>query len=113
MDPQSSAARPWRLTALAGVFVIALGTTVFYIDVASHFRFDFIEHHYDAFGTGILVGVVCAFTGFIGWARWCSRQHRAMMAALVFIAPLAALLVGSPTGGPNVHRPRATQLQLP
>jgi hypothetical protein len=32
------------------VFVIALGTTVFYIDVASHFRFDFIEHHYDAFG---------------------------------------------------------------
>jgi drug/metabolite transporter (DMT)-like permease len=112
MDRQSSAARPWRLTALAGVFVIALGTTVFYIDVASHFRFDFIEHHYDAFGTGILVGVVSAFTGFIGWARWCSRQHRAMMAALVFIAPLAALLVGSPIGGTNIHGPSAITMML-
>jgi drug/metabolite transporter (DMT)-like permease len=73
MDQPSSPARTWRLTALVGVFLIALGTTAFYIDVASDFRFDSIERHYDAFGAFILVGVLIAFTGFIGWARWSSR----------------------------------------
>ena len=104
--------RPWRLIALAGVFLIALGTTAFYIDVASHFGFDFIEHHYEELGISILIGVVFAFTGCIGWARFCSKQHRAMMAAFVFIAPFAALLLGSPIGGTNIHGPSAITMML-
>jgi hypothetical protein len=35
-----------------------------------------------------------------------------MMAALVFIAPLAALLVGSPIGGTNIHGPSAITMML-
>jgi hypothetical protein len=112
MDRQRSAVRPWRLTALAGVFLIALGTAAFYIDVAVHFRFDFIEQHYDVFGICILGGVVFAFIGCIGWARLCSKQHRATMAALVFIAPFAALLLGSPIGGTNIHGPSAISMML-
>ncbi len=104
--------RPWRLTAFAGVFLVALGTAAFYIDVAAHFRFDFIEHHYDEFGICILGGVVFAFIGCLGWARLCSKQHRAMMAALVFIAPSAALLLGSPIGGTNIHGPSAISMML-
>lgn len=92
--------------------MIALGTAAFYIDVAQHFRFDFIEHHYDAFSYCILIGVVFSFIGCVGWARLCSKHHRAMMAGLVFIAPFAALLVGSPIGGTNIHGPSAITMML-
>jgi hypothetical protein len=112
MDQKHSAIRPWRLAALVGVFLITLGTAAFYIDVAAHFRFDFIEHHYGEFGICILSGVILCFIGCIGWARLCSKQYRAMMAALVFIAPIAALLVGSPIGGTNIHGPSAITMML-
>ncbi len=35
-----------------------------------------------------------------------------MMAALVFIAPSAALLLGSPIGGTNIHGPSAISMML-
>lgn len=104
--------RSWRLIALAGVLLIALGTAAFYIDVAANFRYDFIEHHYEEFGISILIGIVFAFTGCIGWARSCSRQQRSKMAAVVFIAPFAALLLGSPIGGMNIHGPSAITMML-
>jgi drug/metabolite transporter (DMT)-like permease len=112
MDRQSSAVRLWKLVALAGVFLIALGTAAFYVDVAAHFRFDCIERNYDAFGMSILVGIGVAFVGFIGWARLCDRQGRGVMAALVFAAPFAALLLGSPIGGTNIHGPSAISMML-
>lgn len=37
-----------------GAILIGLGVSAFYIDVAAHFRFDFIEQHYEAFGMSIL-----------------------------------------------------------
>jgi hypothetical protein len=112
MDRQTSAVRLWQLVSLAGVFLTALGTAAFYVDIAAHFRFDFIEDHYDAFGMSILIGIVIAFVGFIGWARLCDRQRRVVMAALVFIAPFAALLLGSPIGGTNIHGPSAISMML-
>jgi multisubunit Na+/H+ antiporter MnhG subunit len=115
MDRQHLATHPWRVITLAGAVLVLLGTVAFYIDVAARFRFDFIEHHYDEFGMSILIGVVCCFAGCIGWARLCNRQHRAMMAAAVFVAPIVGLLLGSPIGGMNIHGPSAitTMLTLP
>jgi hypothetical protein len=98
--------------ALSGAFLIALGVSAFYIDVAVNFRYDFIEHHYDAFGMSILVGVVCAFVGCIGWAKLCIKQRRSLMAGLVFTAPWAGLLLGSPIGGINIHGPSAITMML-
>ncbi|HSY35778.1 MAG TPA: hypothetical protein VK814_08520 [Acidobacteriaceae bacterium] len=112
MDRQSWAVRFWQLVALAGVFLVALGTAAFYVDVAAHFRLDFIEHNYDVFGMSILVGVGVAFVGFIGWARLSDRQGRGVMAASVFAAPFAALLLGSPIDGINVHGPSAISMML-
>ena len=112
MSPKISALRWWRLIALSGAFLIALGVSAFYIDVAVNFRYDFIEHHYDAFGMSILVGVVCAFVGCIGWAKLCSKQRRSLMAGLVFIAPWVGLLLGSPIGGMNIHGPSAITMML-
>jgi hypothetical protein len=112
MDREHSAVRWWRVIALAGGFLIALGASAFYIDVAMHFRFDFIQHHYEEFGMSILIGVILTFIGCIGWARFCRRQRRAMMAGCVFIAPFAALLAGSPIDGTNIHGPSAITMAL-
>ena len=101
-----------RLLACAGTFLIASGGAAFYIDAAARFRFDFIEYRYDEFGISILIGVIFAFIGCIGWAKFCSKQRRAMMAGIVFIAPFAALLVGSPIGGTNIHGPAAITMML-
>jgi hypothetical protein len=62
------------LTALSGLTLIAVGVFAFYLDVAVRFRYEFIEDHYDAFGTSILIGVVFAFIGCISWARLCGKH---------------------------------------
>jgi len=112
MNPEVSAPRWWRLIALSAAFLIALGVSAFYIDVAVNFRYDFIEHHYDAFGMSILVGIVFVFVGCIGWATHCSKPRRSRMAGIVFVAPWAALVVGSPIGGMNIHGPSAISMML-
>ena len=104
--------RQWRFITLAGALLVSLGTAAFYVDDAAHFGFDFIEHHYDEFGIGILIGVVFSFAGCIGWARLCSSQHRAKMATIVFIAPFMGLMLGSPIGGMNIHGPSAITMML-
>ena len=92
--------------------MIAIGTSAFYVDVAARFQIDFIEQHYGEFGIGILIGLILAFVGCIGWARCCTKQQRASMAAIVFITPLVALLVGSPVDGINIHGPSAITMML-
>jgi hypothetical protein len=111
MNPRSTS-RWWRLTAFLGLTLIAVGVFAFYLDVAVHFRYEFIEDHYDAFGTSILIGVVFAFIGCIGWARLCGKHRRSLIAGLVFIGPWAALLIGSPIGGMNIHGPAAIAMML-
>jgi len=112
MSPGISAAQWWRPIALSGAFLIVLGVSAFYIDVAVSFRYEFIEDHYAEFGMSILIGVVFSFVGCIGWAYLCSKQRRSLMAGLVFLAPWAALLIGSPIGGMNIHGPSAITMML-
>jgi hypothetical protein len=50
--------------------------------------------------------------GCIGWAKLCTKQRRSLMAGLVFIAPWAGLLIGSPIGGMNIHGPSAITIML-
>jgi len=112
MNHGHAATRRWKLIALAGAFLITLGTSAFYIDIAANFQFDFIEHHDDDFGISILIGVIFAFIGCIGWAKSSNKRRRAKMAGFVFIAPFAALLAGSPIGGANIHGPAAIVMML-
>ncbi len=102
----------WRLIALTGAVLVVAGASAFYIDLAAHFDFDFIEHHYDAFGMSILLGVLFSHIGCIGWARMCSKQRRTIMAGIVFIAPFALLLIGGSIGGTNMHGPAAIIMML-
>jgi hypothetical protein len=95
MNSKASASRLWRLMAFSGASLIAFGVSAFYIDVAARFRFDFIEAHYEAFGLSILIGVVFVFIGCIGWATFCDKRRRRLMAGFVFIAPWVALLIAS------------------
>jgi hypothetical protein len=103
MNSASSNRRLWRIIAFAGTVLVTLGAVAGYVDVGSHFKFDFIDDYYDAIGVSMLIGVAFVFIGCIGYARYCSKQHRVLMAGLVLIAPWAALLVGSPIGGTNIR----------
>lgn len=102
----------WRSVTLLGACLILMGLTAFYLDVAVDFKSEVIQHHYDGFGSCILLGVLAAFVGCIAWARSSSRKHKTIMAASVFVAPLLALLIGSPVDGINVHGPSAITIML-
>jgi hypothetical protein len=105
----------WRLAALVGVALVVTGAAAEYVDVATHFRFDFISDDYGVFGLALLLGVLLSFTGLIGWARHLDRPARMKMAGLVFAFPWVAVLVGYPIDGLNVHgaAPMVLMLVIP
>jgi hypothetical protein len=112
MDTHIMKLRRWRLVTLLGAILTTFGLVAFYVDVAAHFKFDFIEQHYTAFGVCILLGTIIVFAGCIGWAKLRNSKVRAIMAAAVFAAPFFALLIGSPVDGINIHGPSAITMML-
>jgi hypothetical protein len=98
--------------AFSGASLVALGVVAGYVDIASKFDLAFIDDYYDFFALIALIGLVLVFVGCIGWARFCDKQHRALMALSVFTAPWAALLLGYPIAGTNIHGPAAPVMML-
>ncbi len=93
----------WKVTALVGVALVVTGAAAEYVDVATHFRFEFISDDYEFFGLALLVGVFLSFAGLIGWARHLDRPARVKAAGAVFAFPWVAVLLGYPIDGINVH----------
>jgi hypothetical protein len=95
-----------------GIVLIAFGISAGYIDVATHFRFEFTSDDFEVFILALLVGIVLSFVGLIGWAAQPGVRGRGLTVGLVLIAPWIAVLVGSPVGGTNIHGPAALVMLL-
>ena len=93
----------WKVTASVGVALVVTGAAAEYVDVATHFKFEFISDDYEFFGLALLVGVFLSFAGLIGWARHLDRPARVKAAGAVFAFPWVAVLLGYPIDGINVH----------
>ncbi len=91
------------------------GAAAEYVDVATHFKFEFISDDYEFFGLALLLGVFLSFAGLIGWARHLDRPARVKAAGAVFAFPWVAVLLGYPINGINVHgaAPIVLMLVLP
>ena len=91
----------WRITALCGVFLIAIGTACFFFDDAltGWFGNRFLE----ILGVGAVLGVLLAFIGLIGWAKQLGKQARLQMAAAIFFTPWLSLFPGYLIDDMNIH----------
>ena len=107
MPSRSRSLAVWKTISLLGVALTAVGISAEYIDVATHFRFEFISDDFDVFTLSLLVGTVLSFIGFIGWSAQPGARRRGLTAGLILIAPWIVLLVGSAIGGTNIHGPAA------
>jgi hypothetical protein len=112
MPSRSHSLAIWKTVSLLGAALIAVGILAGYIDVATHFRFEFISDDFDLFTLALLVGTVLSFVGFIGWSAQPGAPRRGLTAGLILIAPWIVLLLGSPIGGTNIHGPAALVMLL-
>jgi len=102
----------WKVGAMVGVSLAAIGLGAGYFDVATHFRFAFLSDHFDIFLIALLLGILSSFVCMIGWARRLKKTTRARAAGFVFISPWIVGLLGYPLDGFNVHGPSALLLFL-
>jgi hypothetical protein len=102
----------WKATAIVGICLIIVGIAAGYVDVATHFRLEFLSDHFNIFLIAVLVGVLASSVGLIGWARLLKRCARARMVGLVFVSPWITVLLGYPIAGNNIHGPSALVLLL-
>jgi len=102
----------WKPVAFVGICLIAIGVGAGYVDVATSFRFPFLSDHFDIFLLALLIGIVSAFAGLVGWARHWKRGTRARAAGIVFRSPLLAVLLGYPAAGDNIHGPAGLLLLM-
>ncbi len=93
----------WKSTALLGLVALLVGIGAFFLDLASRFRFDFIEDHYDAFALAAIFRVLTASIGLIGWAGRLRKTQRNSLLGVVIAFPVAVALVGYLIDGLNVH----------
>ena len=102
----------WRLTAVVGVAFVMAGAAAGYVDVATHFRFEFISDDYGFFGLALVLGVLLSFAGLIGIARDLDQPARIKTEGLDFAFPWVVVLVGYPIDGLNVHGAAPVVLML-
>jgi hypothetical protein len=112
MPSRSTSLAVWKTVSLLGIALIAIGILAGYIDVATHFRFEFISDDFDIVILALLIGVLLSFVGLIGWAAQPGVRRRGSTAGLVLIAPWIVLMLGSPIGGTNIHGPAALVMLL-
>jgi len=98
---QSASPLLWKIGSISGISLIAVGIAAAYVDIAT--QFDFFSSRFEAFILAILVGVVMAFVGLIGWAKHLKPGARVRLAGFVFAAPWIAGLLGYPIAGTNIH----------
>jgi hypothetical protein len=92
----------WTISIIIG---IVIGVGAGYVDVATHFKFDFLSRHFDWFIWALLAGIVLSFGAVIGWAREFSAPTRRRTAGIVFVLPAPAALAVNSVEGFNVHGP--------
>lgn len=96
----------WTVGILVGVFLTVIGVGAGYVDVATHFRFDFLTTYFGWFIAALLVGIVLSFVAIIGWAKqFPDGTRRRKAAGIVFAAPWVVALAASSVEGFNVHGP--------
>jgi hypothetical protein len=95
----------WTVGILIGVFLVVIGVGAGYVDVATHFRFDFLTTHFGWFIFALLVGIVLLFVAVIGWAKQFPDGTRRRAAGIVFVAPWVMALAANWVEGSNVHGP--------
>jgi hypothetical protein len=95
--------------SIVGICLIVIAITAGYVDVGTHFRYEFVSDHFDIFLIAGLIGVAASSVGLIGWAKLLKRGARVRMACLVFVLPCiaAGLFAGN-----NIHGPGALILVL-
>lgn len=103
MVPRSTLAMFWRAVAIVGVGLAVIGLSAAYLEMSSHFNFEFIDNYFDFFTLASLGGAVLMFAGLICWARQMQQKARRSMAANVFFWPWLTLLVGFGVDGLNMH----------
>lgn len=102
----------WKIGIGVGTALVIGGISAGYIDVATHFRFDFISRYFGFFILALLIGLVLSFVAVIGWAKQFGSGTRLRTAGVVFVAPWMVALVGYPIDGFNIHGPSALLLVL-
>ena len=85
----------FRVCAIVGTALLTVCIVVTYLDA----KVDFIHDRYTAVVLVAILGVLLSFIGSIGWAAQVKRKTRILMAAVVFLYPVAAICVGIPIVG--------------
>ncbi|HWB33669.1 MAG TPA: hypothetical protein VG714_10885 [Acidobacteriaceae bacterium] len=97
------APRGWRAVALIGA-TLAVFPMVFYeIDIASHFRFEWIDDYFGEISALIPLGVILCFIGAIMWAKRVNRSRASSLGFGAFVYAWGVILIGYLVDGMNVH----------
>jgi len=92
-----------------GICLIVIAIAADYVDVATHFKYEFLSDRFDIFLIAGLIGVAVSSAGLIGWTRRLAPRAQVRMVLVVFVTPwLAAGLFARN----DIHGPGALILVL-
>jgi hypothetical protein len=95
--------RNWlpKLLTTFGVVCVIVGVSWGFVDVWTHFRFQFFTDYYELFLATLVVGIVLSMGGAIAWTRHFNRPNKFRVAGVIFVIGAVAFMV-VPN---NVHGP--------
>jgi hypothetical protein len=95
--------RKWlpKLLTTFGLVCVLVGVSWDFIDVWTHFRFQFFAHYAGLFLATLAVGIVLSVSGAIAWTRRFDRLKKFRVAGVIFVIGVIAFMV-VPN---NVHGP--------
>ena len=90
-----------RIITTLGIFCVVVGVAWGFVDVGTHFRFQFFTDYAGLFLITLAVGILLSVCGALAWTRHFDRRKRLKVAGWVFFAGVLAMLVAPD----NVHGP--------
>jgi hypothetical protein len=90
-----------KLLTTFGVVCVIVGVSWGFVDVWTHFRFQFFTDYYELFLATLAVGIVLSVGGAILWTRHFDRLKKFRVAGVIFVIGAVAFMV-VPN---NVHGP--------
>lgn len=66
MNRTNKGASFWTIGIVLGAVLTVVGVSAGYIDVSTHFRFDFVSEHFDVFLGMLIIGLAVSFVAVIG-----------------------------------------------
>jgi hypothetical protein len=95
--------RNWlpKLLTTLGLVCVLVGVSWGFVDVWTHFRFQFFTYHSGLFLATLAVGIVLSISGAITWTRHFDRLKKFRVAGVIFVIGAVAFMV-VPN---NVHGP--------